>query len=119
MLSEIDGLFRDLWTYLVKFPEGQNLTCLFLSDHGFSTIAETVDPGERLVTAGLKDSSSSTEVVVGAGNIYLTTPESRGRCREILAFLMAEPWLGRDRIPSAPSGGLGRRAGSHANRGGS
>ncbi|HEV2124115.1 MAG TPA: nucleotide pyrophosphatase/phosphodiesterase family protein [Chloroflexota bacterium] len=71
---------------------------LLTSDHGFSTIARTAGtsgPGISggLVEAGLKQRPESTDVVVAGSALYLTG-EACERAQEIVAWLMAQPWIG-------------------------
>jgi len=76
--------------------EGEDILLLLGSDHGQETVVERVAVADRLVTAGLKDSADSTDVVVapqgGSGLIYVA-PRAEGRIPDILAYLRAQPWI--------------------------
>jgi predicted AlkP superfamily pyrophosphatase or phosphodiesterase len=77
---------------------------IVVSDHGFATIKFRVVLSEMLVSAGLKKSPSSTDVIVapngGADLIYLSstefpTPDSkRDELQKIVNFAEAQEWCG-------------------------
>lgn len=94
VLRDIDQLTRHFVEGLERSVGRENLTCLFLSDHGFYTISPKVDPARRLFEAGFKESPDSNDIVYSACNIYLNTEDSKGRIAEIFEFLCNEPWVG-------------------------
>src|SRR5208283_3520370 len=77
---------------------------IVVSDHGFATIKFRIILSEMLVSAGLKKSHDSTDVVVapngGADLIYLSptefpTPQSRrAMLQKIVNFAEAQEWCG-------------------------
>jgi arylsulfatase A-like enzyme len=99
---------------------------IVVSDHGFATIKFRVVLSEMLVSAGIKKSHDSTDVVVvpngGADLVYLSptefaTPESkRAVLQKIVNFAEAQEWCGpifsRDpaTAPDEPSGHRRARA---------
>ena len=94
MLKELDDVLAAFLTAVKRDCGEENLTCLFLSDHGFNTITERVDPNERLAQAGLKESAESTEIVFSASNIYLNTSRAKDSLADVVSFLKDEPWVG-------------------------
>lgn len=94
---------------------GEDVLLLVGSDHGHQTVTGTIDIGFKLVAAGLKDDSTSHDVVVApngtAALIYLST-EAWSRVDAIAAYLDGQPWI--DRIIVAgerDSAGHGRQDG--------
>lgn len=71
----------------------ENVTCLFLSDHGFSTISERVDIDQMLVRAGLKESPDSSDIIRASYGLYLTD-KAQDRLCDVGHFLQGEPWVG-------------------------
>src|SRR5208282_1875014 len=77
---------------------------IVVSDHGFATIKFRIVLSEMLVSAGIKKSHDSTDVIVapngGADLIYLSpsefpTPESRhAMLQKIVNFAEAQEWCG-------------------------
>ena len=77
---------------------------IVVSDHGFATIKFRIVLSEMLVSAGIKKSHDSTDVVVvpngGADLVYLSptefaTPESkRAVLQKIVNFAEAQEWCG-------------------------
>ncbi len=87
---------------------------IVVSDHGFATIKFRIVLSEMLVSAGIKKSHDSTDVVVvpngGADLVYLSptefaTPESkRAVLQKIVNFAEAQEWCGPifSREPATP-----------------
>lgn len=93
MLRELDGQLRDLVTFLKGEAGPEGLDCILLSDHGFSTVTERVDPEGELVAAGLKESLDSNDIVRASNSIYLDGPAC-GRLGEVIEFLRSRLWIG-------------------------
>lgn len=70
---------------------------LVASDHGHSTVAETVDVVKELVRADLKEKTDSSKVLVAASGgcalIYVQDHEP-AKVKDIAEFLMAQGWCG-------------------------
>lgn len=70
---------------------------LVVSDHGQSTVAQTVNIAEELVAAGLKSGLDSDDVSVvdngGCALVYVRDHD-QARAREVATFLMGRPWCG-------------------------
>jgi len=96
---------------------------MVVSDHGFATIRLRVSLAALLVSAGLKKSLDSTDVIVAANGgsdlVYLSRDEfsSRSaqsdRLQKIVNFAEAQEWCGpifsREVAPSAAASGRSRR----------
>lgn len=93
MLRELDEELQTLTTDLRRMLAPEELTCLLLSDHGFSTINQIADPDQELVDAGLKESLDSPEIVRASDSLYLSA-HSQERIPEIIDFLASRPWIG-------------------------
>ena len=69
---------------------GEDILLLVGSDHGHETVSSILPLNDQLVEAGLKESASSSDVVVASNglsaNIYLSD-EARQRLPEIIPFL--------------------------------
>jgi arylsulfatase A-like enzyme len=74
-------------------PTGDQNTCLLLSDHGFSTIAERPKINERLVAAGLKTTPDDRSILYDCDSFYLNGA-GRDRFDDLVRFLAGEPWVG-------------------------
>jgi predicted AlkP superfamily pyrophosphatase or phosphodiesterase len=94
VLKEIDQLSQHFVEGLERHFGRENLSCLFLSDHGFYTVFPRVDPDQRLYEGGFKKSRESNDIVYSASNIYLNSKDSKRRLADILRFLRDEPWVG-------------------------
>ncbi|MGC1678383.1 MAG: alkaline phosphatase family protein [Candidatus Binataceae bacterium] len=96
---------------------------MVVSDHGFATIRLRVSLAALLVSAGLKKSLDSTDVVVAANGgsdlVYLSRDEFStrsalsDRLQKIVNFAEAQEWCGpifsREVAPSAAASGRSRR----------
>jgi arylsulfatase A-like enzyme len=92
-LAELDAQLERFLQTLKKQIGKEGLTCILLSDHGFSTISEGADPGQVLAEAGFKRAPDSNEIICTTGSLYLTG-KARERIAEIVRFLASEPWVG-------------------------
>jgi arylsulfatase A-like enzyme len=93
VLAELDQQFERFWDAITHTCGEENLTCLFLSDHGYSTITQRVDPEQKLIEAGLKASPDSCDIVRASNSLYLAG-KARERLGDVVRFLLGEPWLG-------------------------
>jgi len=92
-LKEIDEQLGDLIGTFERSYHGEDLTCILISDHGFSTVSETVNPKQELVAAGLKESPYSSDIIVVSNSIYLRG-KARERLGEVIRFLQDRLWIG-------------------------
>ena len=93
MLREVDEQLQDFAQFLRQRQGANRFTCFLLSDHGFSTIARRVSPEAELVSAGLKSSIGSSDVVRASNSLYLNG-QARERVGEIVRFLQSRSWIG-------------------------
>lgn len=83
-------------TVLADDPDLSDTLLIVGSDHGMETIAERVSPAEALVTAGLKRSLDSDEVVVatnGFSALVYASGADTGLRGDLAAFLAERPWV--------------------------
>ena len=70
-LQELDGQLEGFLESLKRDYYGEDLTCFLLSDHGFSTVSEQVNPKKALIDVGLKESFDSGDIVQAPCSFYL------------------------------------------------
>ena len=92
-LKALDEHFAGFWQELAQRYGENNLTCFLLSDHGFTTISQTIDPDGDLVSAGLKTSRGSNDIVRTSHSLYLNG-QTQDRLADIVNFLLAQSWIG-------------------------
>jgi arylsulfatase A-like enzyme len=81
---------------------GDEILCCLCSDHGHQTVSRVVDVDGELVTAGLKESRDSGDVVTatsGTSTLVYVHPNREQRVGEIGAFLARRDWV--DRVVAA------------------
>lgn len=105
-LRELDEALQRLVATLEAAAPHHALDCILLSDHGFSTIAESVDIDAALADAGLKAAPDSNDIVRASNSLYLNGP-ARDRLPDLVEFLQRQPWLGAvlvrdDLLPAVP-----------------
>jgi len=95
MLREIDTDLRALVENLKQEIGPEDLDCLLISDHGFTTVAPRLEPEpeHEFVDAGFMASLDSGEIVRALGSLYLKG-QARERIGDLVAFLQTRPWLG-------------------------
>jgi len=69
------------------------LTCLFLSDHGYSTISAPKDPEQALAAAGFEEFLDAGDIIRTPNSLYIRR-RARERLRDVVRFLEGEPWIG-------------------------
>jgi predicted AlkP superfamily pyrophosphatase or phosphodiesterase len=100
-----EGLFtirnddRQIGLILDRLEElglSERTNILVVSDHGFSLHDFNVNLTQELVDAGLKESSTSEDVVVANSGSSLVHVQNRdpGKIRAIVEFLQRQPWSG-------------------------
>lgn len=95
MLREIDDDLQVMVTQLEGIIGRENLDCLLVSDHGFTTVSPrlTPEPEDEFVAAGFMASPTSGEIMRATGSLFLQG-QARKRIGELVAFLQTRPWLG-------------------------
>lgn len=77
---------------------GEEVLLIVGSDHGHQTVIGHVDITAELVTAGLKESTHSSDVVVAANGtsaLIYVDPRWEARIHDIGRFVEAQPWSGQ------------------------
>lgn len=92
-LADLDLQLKCFLDALEQRCSAENITYLFLSDHGFSTISERVDADQVLIRAGFKEAPDSNDIVRTSQGLYLTG-KARERLGDVVHFLQGEPWVG-------------------------
>ena len=71
------------------------LDIIITSDHGFARHTEGVNVTQALITAGLKQSASSTDIIVasqGQAALFYVEGRDAGRIAALARFLQTQPW---------------------------
>ncbi len=79
-------------------PSGDDILFLTGSDHGMETVSEAIDINEILISAGLKATPDSRDVVVapqGTSATIFFADSARDRVAATADFLARENWAGR------------------------
>jgi hypothetical protein len=108
------GLVRD--TVATLREQGDDVLFLIGSDHGHETVANAIPVEQHLIEAGLKESTSSSDLVIApqgsAAHLYLSERHA-DRLPTLVDFLRNQQWLGElhegeelRRVSQAPDGGL-------------
>jgi arylsulfatase A-like enzyme len=96
-ISQADAELGRILDYVEDTELASSTDVLVASDHGLSTVTQTVDVAEELVQAGLKEATESTEVLVtGAGGCVLiyVYDHNEAKVKAITEFLITQPWCG-------------------------
>jgi arylsulfatase A-like enzyme len=91
-------------------PTGENILFVVGSDHGMETVAETIDLDGLFIEAGLKGTSTSSDVVVAPNGtsalLYFADPAG-ALVGEVARFLETQEWVGRSFVgPGLAAAGL-------------
>jgi len=96
-IEEADAELGRVMEYLEAKGLEASTDILVASDHGHSSVTQTIDVAEELVKAGLKERRDSTEVLVAASGgcalIYVLDSDQE-KVEAIAHFLMAQSWCG-------------------------
>jgi arylsulfatase A-like enzyme len=92
-LRRSDDAIRRVLKALDESGQRDRVAIVVTSDHGSSTHLEAEPLRDRLVAAGLKKSSRSTDVVVAGSAIYVQAREP-DRIRGIVEYLQRQPEVG-------------------------
>ena len=120
-LAEADYHFGELLRWLERAGRADDTDIIVLSDHGYSTISETVPVADLLLAAGFPPIEQPGGVAVAANGgsalFYInaaadaaTTDTAAAVAQRLAAWLMAQDWCGSlfasERIGSPPDGVL-------------
>jgi Type I phosphodiesterase / nucleotide pyrophosphatase len=103
-LHQCDANLSGIRTALARDGIAHRTDLMVVSDHGIATIRMSISLSDLLVSAGIKKSSSSTDVVVarnGGNDLVYLSPEAyeseeaqRARLARIVDFAKAQEWCG-------------------------
>ena len=106
-IKEADGQFGDLMRWLEKDGRAEDTDVIVASDHGYSTISETVNVEALVKEAGFPPESKAGGVIVaqnGGAALFYTPPGDIGTAQRLAAWLMAQPWCGTITASDAVAG---------------
>jgi arylsulfatase A-like enzyme len=121
---EADAQFGEILGWLDKTGKASETDVMVVSDHGYSTIGETVQIEARAREAGFSAGGEPGGVVVasnGGAVLFYSSPWNRETVVKLVKWLMAQSWCGNltvgervgpiaGTLPAALVGGEGRRA---------
>ncbi|MEE8466031.1 MAG: alkaline phosphatase family protein [Dehalococcoidia bacterium] len=96
-IKEADGLLGDLMRWLRETGRADDTDVIVVSDHGYSTISESIDVEALLAEAGFPPGGEPGGVVVaqnGGAVLFYTHPGDHGTVGRLAAWLMTQPWCG-------------------------
>lgn len=108
-IREADGQLGDLMRWLREDGRADDTDIIVASDHGYSTISETIDVEALLAEAGFPSGGGAGEAIVaqnGGAALFYTQPGDLPTVERLAAWLMAQPWCGTvtasDAVASIP-----------------
>ena len=102
-VREADGQFGDIIRWLEETGRAEDTNVLVVSDHGYSTVTETVNIELLVRAAGF----SSGEVAVaqnGGASLFYTPPGDLETARQLALWLMRQTWCGTITASDAVAG---------------
>jgi predicted AlkP superfamily pyrophosphatase or phosphodiesterase len=96
-ISQVDLELGRITKYLKAKGLATSTDLLVVSDHGQSTVTCTVDVSAKLIKAGLKESTESTDVLLtGTGGCVLiyVQDHNQAKVKVITEFLTKQSWCG-------------------------
>ena len=108
-VAEADAQFGEILQWLAETGRASETNVMVVSDHGYSTIAETVNVEALLREAGFAAGGEPGGVVVannGGAVLFYSSPWHRDTVVKLVGWLMAQPWCGNltvgERVGSIP-----------------
>jgi len=96
-IEQADAEIGRIVEYLRDRGLDDSTDLLIASDHGHSTVSQSVDIADQLVLAGLKEQNDSTDVLVsatgGCALLYFRNHEE-AKIQAVAEYLMAQEWCG-------------------------
>jgi predicted AlkP superfamily pyrophosphatase or phosphodiesterase len=96
-IEQADAEIGRIVEYLSDRGLNDSTDLLVASDHGHSTVSQTVDITDQLVLAGLKEKNDSTDLLVsatgGCALLYVRNHEE-AKIQAVAEYLMAQKWCG-------------------------
>ena len=120
-VGEADAQFGNILKWLVETGRGAGIDIMVVSDHGYSTITETVNVRELVKEAGFPEGGEPGGVAVahnGGSVLFYTSPEDRDTAIRLTKWLMAQPWCGNLTVSDLAEGVQGTLPGSLVGSGG-
>ena len=102
-----DGQFGDLMRWLRDNGRADDTDVIAVSDHGYSTISESINVEAMVKDAGFPSGGGAGEVIVaqnGGSALFYTQPGDLGTTERLAAWLMAQPWCGAITASDAVAG---------------
>ena len=96
-IMEADAQFGNLLTWLEQTGRAAGTDVLVISDHGYSTITQTVNVEALLREAGFPPGAGTGGVVVahnGGSVLFYTHDSARDTAERLALWLMEQPWCG-------------------------
>ena len=96
-VTEADAQFGRLLKWLEESGRSGDTDVIVLSDHGYSTIRETVNVRELVAEAGFPSNGEAGGVVVahnGGSVLFYAGNSDRETAQRLAAWLMEQPWCG-------------------------
>lgn len=96
-IREADGQFGELMDWLRRTGREGDTDVMVASDHGYSTISQTIDVEGSLREAGFPAGGGSGCVTVapnGGSALFYTRPGDHDTARRVAFWLMTQPWCG-------------------------
>ncbi|NQW22914.1 MAG: alkaline phosphatase family protein [SAR202 cluster bacterium] len=106
-VKEADGQFGDLLQWLRENGRAEDTDIVVVSDHGYSTISETLAIESLLRDAGFPPGGEAGGVVVaqnGGAVLFYTSPGDVGTATRLADWLMRQPWCGTITASDAVAG---------------
>ena len=106
-IKEADGQFGDLMRWLKETGRAEETDIIVVSDHGYSTISETVNVEALVKAAGFPSGGEGGGVIVaqnGGAALFYTQLGDLGTAERLAGWLMAQPWCGTITASDAVAG---------------
>ena len=106
-IKEADGQLGDLMRWLQATGRAGDIDIIVASDHGYSTISQSIDVEILLREAGFPPGGGAGEVIAaqnGGAALLYTQPGDLGTVGRLAAWLMAQPWCGAVTASDAVAG---------------
>lgn len=105
--KEADGQLGDLVRWLRETGRADDTDIIVASDHGYSTICETINVEESLRQAGFPVGGEAGGVIAaqnGGAALFYIQPGELNTAERLAAWLMAQPWCGTVTASDAVAG---------------
>ena len=114
-VGEADAQFGRILAWLRETGRDSDTDIMVVSDHGYSTITETVNVRALTKEAGFPDGGEPGGVVVaqnGGSVLFYTSPRDRDTAVNLTKWLMGQPWCGNLTVSELVDGVQGTLPGS-------